>query len=108
MKLTMTEQILLLAIWHLTDEATSYAIRKHFNEITGRDVAFGTIYNNMDQLIRKGYASSKKGSVESGRGGRPKIYYKLTDEGRTALQQAQDFKEKLWAGLPRGIFNREL
>ena len=70
MSLTMTEQILLLALWRLGDEATGVNIRQRFSDLTGRDVAFGTVYNNMDQLIRKGLPGRRKARpAPSGAGG---------------------------------------
>lgn len=107
MSLTMTEQILLLTLWRLGDEATGVAIRQQFSDLTGRDVAFGTIYNNMDQLIRKGFARSQKGEASAIRGGRAKVYYRLTPEGAEALESQRALQERLWDGIPAGAFMKD-
>ena len=48
MKLTITEQILLLTIWRLKDDAYGVNIREKICNYTGKEVAFGTLYNNLD------------------------------------------------------------
>lgn len=107
MKLTLTEQILLLAIWRLNENATGFTVRQHFYEMTGRDVAFGTIYNNMDQLIRKGFAVTFKGEAVSVRGGRAKRFYRLTELGIQALEYSQALQNRLWEGIPAGAFSKK-
>jgi DNA-binding PadR family transcriptional regulator len=100
MKLTITEQILLLTLWRLKDEAYGVKIREMVCDYTSRDVAFGTLYNNLDQLIKKGYATSYKGEPTAVRGGKAKVYYQITKEGKKALQAARELQEKLWDGIP--------
>lgn len=106
MKLTLTEQILLLGLWRLGENTTGFALHQHFNEMTGRDVAFGTIYNNMDQLIRKGFAVTFKGEANAVRGGRAKRYYRLTEMGLEALEYSQNLQQRLWEGVPVDAFSR--
>ena len=106
MKTTLNEQILLLSIWRLGDEAYGYNIREQINEYEQKEIAFGTLYNNLDQLIRKGYAVSFKGEPTAIRGGKRKVYYKITPKGMDALQAARDLQNKLWDGIPKLAFNK--
>ena len=106
-KVTITEQILLMAIWRLGDEAYGVKLRELVCDYTGRDVAFGTLYNNMDQLIKKGYAVSFKGEPTAVRGGKAKVFYRITDEGLDALQTARELQKKLWAGVPEFAFVKD-
>ena len=106
MKLTITEQILLLTIWRLNDEAYGFNIREQVCEYTKKEVAFGTLYNNLDQLIRKGLAVSYKGEPTAVRGGKRKTYYRITDQGMDALQAARELQSKLWDGIPDVAFLR--
>ena len=99
MKLTINEQILLLSILRLKDEAYGVRIREQVCEYTGKEVAFGTLYNNLDQLIKKGYAVSHKGEPTAVRGGKAKVYYQITDEGIKALQAARKLQNRLWHGI---------
>lgn len=100
MKLTITEQILLLSIIRLGEEAYGVMIREMVSRYTGKDVAFGTLYNNMDQLIRKGFAESHKGEPTAVRGGKAKVYYRITKKGIEALKTARELQNKLWDGIP--------
>ena len=106
MTLTLNEQILLLAIWKLGDEAYGVRLRELVCDYLGKDVAFGTLYNNLDQLIKKGYALSYKGDPTAVRGGKAKVYYQITKEGTAALQAARELQEKLWDGIPKFAIGR--
>ena len=106
MKLTLNEQILLLAIWRLGDGAYGYTIREQINAYTQKEIAFGTLYNNLDQLIKKGYAVSYKGQPTAIRGGKRKVYYKTTAKGMDALQKARELQNKLWKGIPEYAFTK--
>jgi hypothetical protein len=63
-RLTVTEQILLLAIWRLNTEAYGVKIRELFCLYTEIDVGFGTMYNNLDQLVRKDTFFPSKGNSQ--------------------------------------------
>ncbi len=106
MNLTITEQILLLTIWRLDDDAYGVKIREKVCEYSKKDFAFGTLYNNLDQLIRKGYATSYKGEPTAVRCGKRKVYYKITEDGLDALQAARELQSKLWGGIPDFAFVR--
>jgi len=99
-KLTINEQIFLIAILHLKDDAYGVKIQKKIRELTGTSLLFGTLYNTLENLVRKGYVSTKKGEPTAQRGGNNKIYYSLTDEGILALQKAHELQQSLWKDLP--------
>jgi len=46
--LSVNEQIFLIAIWWLKDEAYGVSIRDKITEITGRTFTFGTLYNTLE------------------------------------------------------------
>jgi len=100
-KLTMNEQIFLVAIWLLKDEAYGVKIRKKITELTGGSILFGTLYNTLDYLVKKGYVSTKKGEPTSQRGGHNKVFYSVTEDGKLALQNARTLQETLWAEIPQ-------
>ena len=106
-KLTITEEILLLAIWRLKEEAYGVKIMEIFCEYTKSDVSIGTMYNNLDQLVKKGYVTSYKGEPTSVRGGKRKVYYRITELGIDALQAARELQNKLWDGIPEVAFKRK-
>ena len=106
MRLTITEQILLTAIWGLKDEAYGVKIMERVHEYIKKDIAFGTLYNNLDQLIKKGYAESFKGEPLAVRGGKRKVFYKITNKGIQSLQEARELQKKLRQDLPDYAFDR--
>lgn len=103
-KLTVTEQVLLLAIWKLKEEAYGVKIRELFCQYCKADVGFGTLYNNLEQLVRKGYAETFKGESTPIRGGKRKVYYKISDLGINALQNSRELQKRLWEDVPEVAF----
>lgn len=106
-KLTITEEILLLAIWRLKEKAYGVNILEIYSDYTKSDVSIGTMYNNLDQLVKKGYVVSYKGEPTSVRGGKRKVYYRITGLGIDALQAARELQDKLWDGIPDVAFKRK-
>ena len=88
-RLTINEQIFLIAIWYLDDEAYGVRIREKIAELTGSKMLFGTIYNTLEYLQRKGYVISRKGGPEEEKHASKKVYYKITKTGLKALEQAR-------------------
>ncbi len=102
--LTKSEEILLLTIWKLDDNAYGVPIKEHVSKITGRLWTFGALYVSLDKLAKKGYVTKSKGEPTPERGGRYKIYYRLTQDGKQALQAARELNESLWKDVPEFAF----
>ena len=103
--LTMNEQIYMIAIWHLGENAYGVKIREKVIDMTGKSMVFGTLYNNLNQLVKKGYVVTKKGESERNRGGNIKVFYNLTKDGKVALQESRSLQESLWLGIPKNAFS---
>lgn len=93
------EQIVLLAILRLGDEAYAVTIREEILECTGRDVSRGSIYITLDRLETKGYLESWFGDPTPERGGRAKRYYALRPRAVAALRDSRRALVSLWSGL---------
>lgn len=104
-ELTTLEQMILAAIIALKEEAYGVSIRKRVQKMTGKRLMYGTLYNALDQLLRKGYVTKSKGDTSSGRGGRPRIYYALTPDGRSALKTSYDLHRAIWESIPEFLGN---
>jgi PadR family transcriptional regulator PadR len=102
--LTKSEEILLVAIWKLGDNAYGVPIKDHVSEVTGRIMSFGALYVSLDKLAKKGYVTKTKGDPTPERGGRHKIFYRLTTDGMKALQAARELNELLWKNVPKFFF----
>ena len=105
-ELTVSEEIILTSILRLGENAYGVAIRKKVAEVTQKEFIYGTLYNLLDQLVRKGYVSKTRGTPTPERGGRSKIYYSLTHSGIEALAETRGLHKKIWEGLPDPVSDK--
>jgi DNA-binding PadR family transcriptional regulator len=83
------EQLILLALARLGEDAYGVSIRTTLVERTKRKPSFGAIYSTLRRMEEKGLVRSFAGEPEHVRGGRAKKYVVLTARGRSALREAQ-------------------
>jgi DNA-binding PadR family transcriptional regulator len=93
------EQSLLLAIFHLGDDAYGVRIRREIERRTGREVAVGALYTSLERLERKGLVTSRISEPTPERGGRSKRFYALRPAGAAALKASRARMDGMWAGL---------
>ena len=98
--LTKNEELILLSIWRLKANAYGVTIRENFKKITGRTLNYGSLYNTLYLLVKKGFILSQESQPLSRKGGRRKILYVLTLEGKKALSEAREIQKKAWADIP--------
>jgi DNA-binding PadR family transcriptional regulator len=98
--LTLNEEIILIAVCRLGGNAHGVAIRDKVAELSGKEIVYGTLYNSLEYLIRKGFVRSAKGDPTPERGGKRKTIYSITSEGKNALMNTRSLHEKLWKGMP--------
>jgi PadR family transcriptional regulator len=82
------EQLVLLGVMRLGDEAYGAAIRQEIHARSGRDVSISAVYTTLDRLESKGLIRSSVGEPTAQRGGRRRKFYTLRPAGATALRQA--------------------
>lgn len=58
----------------------------------------GQIYPALRQLERDGFVESYRGESPAARAGRPRIYYRLTGEGRRAAFEVREVGRLLFGG----------
>ena len=102
--LSVNEQIFLVAIWWLKDEAYGVRIRDKITEMTGRTFTFGTLYNTLDNLAKKGYLTSQAVQILNQTGGNKRVYYTITKRGLEALREARGLQEAIWKGITKYEF----
>jgi DNA-binding PadR family transcriptional regulator len=98
--LTRADEILLLSVYRLQDEAYGVTIRKDVLERTGKKLSFGALWVSLDNLSKRGYLAKSQADASPTRGGRGKLYYRLTPAGLAALQRVRDLQQSLWEGIP--------
>jgi DNA-binding PadR family transcriptional regulator len=99
-ELTVLEQIILSVIWFQKDEAYGVSIRQKEKKITGKNLNYGTLYNNLEQLLRKGYVTKTQGESTPDRIGAPRIFYALTPRGQKALREVYELDTSIWNSIP--------
>jgi DNA-binding PadR family transcriptional regulator len=93
------EQLVLLAIVRLGDDAYGVTIRREIEARTGRDVAIGALYTSLDRLERKGFVASAMSEPTAERGGRSRRHFRLKAAGAAALRQSRERLARMWQGL---------
>ncbi len=93
------EQMVLMAVLHLGDEAYAVPIREEIERRTAREASRGAVYITLDRLEKKGYLESWLADPTPERGGRAKRYHKVSAAGATALKRSRAALEKMWQGL---------
>jgi PadR family transcriptional regulator, regulatory protein PadR len=93
------EQLVLLGVLRLADEAYGAAIRQEIHARSGRDVSINAVYTTLDRLEGKGLLRSWEGDPTPQRGGRRRRFYGLRPAGATALRQAYHAFRSMTEGL---------
>jgi DNA-binding PadR family transcriptional regulator len=93
------EQLVLLAILRLGNEAYGMEVREEIEKRTGREVSYGAVYTTLDRLEHKGYVAHRMGEATAARGGRAKKYFRALPEGREALRTTQQALTVMWKGV---------
>jgi PadR family transcriptional regulator PadR len=93
------EQIVLLAVLQLKDEAYAIPILDQIDAQTGRKVARGALYTALDRLEAKGCLRSHVGEPLPERGGRARRYFTVTPAAVRALKHSRASLLRLWHGL---------
>ena len=98
-QLSKAEEMMLLAIYRLGDNAYGVTVRLQILDTTGKDYTYGTLYGILDQMVRKGYVTRREGEPTAERGGRRKTYYDLAPEGVAALKESLEWHRSVWDGI---------
>jgi PadR family transcriptional regulator, regulatory protein PadR len=93
------EQLVLLGVLRLGDQAYGAAIRQEIHARSGRDVSISAVYTTLDRLESKGMLRSWIGEPTAQRGGRRRKFYALRPAGDVALRRAYRAVTAMAAGL---------
>jgi len=93
------EQLVMLAVLRLDDEAYGTSIRDELKVRAERDVSPGAIFTTLERLESRGLVTSRYGEPTAERGGRSKRFYKLSADGRRALARALRIVRRMVQGL---------
>ena len=94
------EEIVLLTVGVLGEEAYGVSIKDEIEQRTGRKASIGALHSALNRLEKKGYVKSSEGGATAERGGRRKRYFTITAYGKHVLVKSRDLRRELWSLLP--------
>jgi len=98
------EEIVMLTIGVLGEEAYGLAIKIEIEKRLNRSVSMGALHTGLYRLEEKGYLRSRLGKATSVRGGKPKRFFQVTAGGQKVLKATMESRERLWRDIPEGVF----
>lgn len=94
------EELVLLLIVMLKEEAYGFSIRKALKEEANRTVTIGAVHGTVNRLEKKGFIESDMTGATEIRGGRRKRVFTVTASGKKILEKSRDVKVNLWMQIP--------
>src|SRR3989337_4344563 len=102
------EEIVMLPVGILYEEAYGVSIKKEIETRLSRKVSVGALQTALMRLEKKGYLSSRDGESTQERAGRPKRYFTITAYGKKALEHSVKTRNELWAAIPKMALNLKI
>ncbi|MEO1053384.1 MAG: helix-turn-helix transcriptional regulator [Bacteroidota bacterium] len=99
------QEIVLLAVLILNEEAYGVRIQEEIEKETSRSVSRGALHTALTRLEEKGFLTSEWGKATEERGGRRKRLYVVTNMGKEALREAKMLREQMWNRVPEWALN---
>lgn len=97
------EEIVLLTVAVLDQEAYGFGIKEEIESRLERSVSIGALQSALRRMENKGYLTSQKGEGSTKRGGRPKLYFRITSLGMKALDYNRNVRFDLWNAIPGAV-----
>lgn len=93
------EQLILLAILRLGDQAYGVAIAEEIERLTSRSVTQAATYLTLRRLESKEWVTSHL-EEEAPATGKPRRCYRVEPEGVERLRESRAELERMWDGIP--------
>ena len=94
------EEIVLLMVALLYDQAYGVAVTDAIEHQTGRSISISAIHATLHRLENKGFVKSNMAGATAERGGRRKRFFTVTPAGSRALHAIREVREQLWEQIP--------
>jgi DNA-binding PadR family transcriptional regulator len=95
------EEVVMLTVGILYDEAYGVSIKKEIESRLSRKVSVGALQSALVRLEQKGYLRSREGETTAERAGRPKKYFQITAYGKKAMEYTKSTRDELWKAIPK-------
>lgn len=93
------QQLTMLAVARLGEEAFGGAIQDELQKVAGREVSVSSIYVTLVRLEDQGLVESNKTLPHPKRGGKGKRFFNLTPRGWSALEASRAAFTRMWEGV---------
>ena len=93
------EQLIMLAVLRLGQDAYGVTIRRAIEESTGRSLSAGAVYTTLGRLETRGLVSSRVGETVPERTGQRRKYYRVEPVGAATLHQSFTNVRRMSDGL---------
>jgi PadR family transcriptional regulator PadR len=100
------EEIVMLTVAILTNEAYGFSIIEEMEKRLKRKVSIGSLQTVLRRLEEKGYLASEFGEATKVRGGKRKRFFELTQSGKNVLSETKEQRMGLWSAVPEFVFNK--
>ncbi len=98
------EELVLLTVGILHDDAYGLAIKDQLEAQSKRSVMISSVHKVLVRLEDKGYLNSQMGGATAERGGRQKRLYELTAAGKKVLNRSRDLRNSMWEQVPKVVW----
>jgi len=95
------EELVLLTIGVLHEDAYGVAIKEELERRTGRKPSIGALHSALSRLETKGYIDSHEGGATKERGGRRKRFYRITSTGYETVHKAHNLRSEMISVIPK-------
>ena len=100
------EEIVLLVVANLYDNAYGILIKQEIEDKCNRTITISTVHNVLQRLSEKDYLESRYSDPTPERGGKRKLLFRVTKAGQAALKTSRSMREELWSGIPKVAFEQ--
>lgn len=100
------EELILLTVAALYDDAYGVAVMNEVEARTGRKITISTVHAALKRLEEKGFCDSRYAGATNARGGRRKHLFTVTAHGEQALNYSRTIRNSLWNSIPDLAFNK--
>lgn len=98
------EELVLLMVGALHDEAYGVAILEQLEKKMRRKINISAIHVALKRMEDKGFLKSRFGGITEDRGGRRKKYYTITALGKRVLDEQYALRHSLYKEIPNVSF----
>lgn len=98
------EELVLLLVAALHDEAYGVAILENLEEKQKKKINISAVHVALKRMEDKGFVKSRFGGITEDRGGRRKKYYTITALGKKVLDAQHELRTSIYNKIPKISF----